>query len=105
MGRFDFCKGFYKSTSPLASNQLCVNFYPEQDESGAGKSQWQLYKTPGIGIFAQDGNAKSIRGSKEFNGRAFFIADGRLWEVFADKSKVSRGTIATDTNPASIAAG
>lgn len=53
MPPFGFCSGFYTAQSVSADAQTCLNFYPERNESGAGKSQMQLYPTPGTRKFAR----------------------------------------------------
>ncbi len=78
-----------------------MNLYPENIESGMGKSAVALYPTPGLTLFAQ--LAQPVRGALSINGRAFFAAGGSLWEVSADRTKANRGAIGNDFQPAMLA--
>jgi hypothetical protein len=53
MAPFGFCSGFYESSLVNADCQQCIDFYPEKNESGAGKSPMQLLPTPGTKTFAK----------------------------------------------------
>lgn len=81
-----------------------MNWYVENDESGAGKSSQVLYPTPGLSEFVNLGGTQ-VRGGITFNGRTFFIADATLWEIFANGNKINRGTVAQDLSLVSMAAG
>ena len=52
MSRFGFVSGTYQSQSPVAAADLCMNWYPEQVESGTGNAPIVLYPTPGLEQFA-----------------------------------------------------
>lgn len=43
-----FCGPAYTLQSISANCQKCVNLYPQQDESGAGKNRAYLFSTPGL---------------------------------------------------------
>ena len=55
MPRFGLVGPTYQSQSPNLDAQLCMNFYPELDESGAGNSPIALYPTPGTKLFSDLG--------------------------------------------------
>ena len=48
MGRFGFCGPAYKAQNLSADAQECINLFLERDESGAGKSEFNLLGTPGL---------------------------------------------------------
>lgn len=52
MPKFGFVGPSYESASVTANAQKCVNLYVEKDESGTGKSPFQLLATPGSRTFA-----------------------------------------------------
>ena len=89
MARFGFCAGGYKSQSLAADAQRCVNFYPETDESGTGKSQVDLYPTPGSAIFAALAGL-SVRGFVQITeqgintGRCFAVSGQYFYELFSN---------------------
>lgn len=53
MPPFGFCSGFYESSLMNVDAQRCIDFYPEKNESGAGKSPMQLLPVPGTKTFAK----------------------------------------------------
>ena len=65
----------YKVQSQSADDQRCINLYPQQDESGSGKSRTILLSTPGLTRFADlTANPGAIRGS-------YTSSKGRLFQV------------------------
>lgn len=106
MSRFGFVGPSYTSQSVNADCQMTMNFYPEINESGEGKSAMPMYPTPGKKLFCSLGGG-AIRGEITFNGRAFVIAGPNVWEIFSTGTgSLLRGTMINfDTNPVSMVAG
>ena len=114
MARFDFCGGSYTAQAVNADCQRCVNFYPEVNESGSGRSKMALMPTPGLAQIASLEAAP--RGQLEYNGRLFVVAGTKLYEITQTASGTGvpitvtatalNGTIplANDGLPASLAA-
>lgn len=94
----------YTSLSPLADCERLGNMYLEKIESEGGKSSFALYQSPGLSRFATLTDTP-IRGMIYHNatGRAFVISGSTLFEVFSDGTKQSRGNVANDGLPASMA--
>jgi hypothetical protein len=80
--RFGFVGPAYQSQSPLADNEQLINWYPEQIESPNSRTQWALYPTPGLAVFAALGNFPTgVRGSYTTQGRTFKVAGTHLFEL------------------------
>src|ERR1700744_5697280 len=114
MVRFGFVGASYTTQSSAVADEECINWFAETNESGAfigsqaygGREAGSLksyFGTPGLSVFSTL-PAGPVRGTFTQNGRAFAVADDQLVEVMADGSFVPRGTVATDSNPASICA-
>jgi hypothetical protein len=80
-----------------------MNFYPESDESGEGKSAMQLYPTPGLALFASVAGVQ-VRGEWTINGRSFAVIDAKLYEVLANGNLTALGGVADDGLLVSMAA-
>ena len=90
MARFGLCSGSYTSSNIAANDQSTVNWYPEADESGQGKSAVSLLPTPGLKTFSSVPG--QVLATYNANGRMFAASiDGNLYEVMADGSTVNRG--------------
>jgi hypothetical protein len=94
----------YTSQSLWVDAERCVNWYPEQIESAAGKAAYALYPTPGFTVFANANRADTqpIRGLFAAEGRLFAMAQG-LWEI--SSTGVWTGYLpgfAVDANPATM---
>lgn len=76
--------------------QRSVNLYPVKGDSGDAKSVAGLQGTPGKSIFCTLPTSRG-RGGREVLGRAFEVFGNTLYEIFTDKTYVSRGTLVTDT--------
>lgn len=101
MSRFGMVGPTYTQESVNADCQRCVNWYPENNESGDGKSAAQLYCTPGLKLFSARSGAQ-VRGEFTITGRTFKVIDAVLYEQFADGSDSALGNVINDGNPASI---
>jgi len=92
----------YVSQSPRVSAQRCVNWYVENVEVPTEPFQTVLYPTPGCDTFVT-ADESPVRGMMEQNGRCFAVIGQTLYEVNADKTLTSRGTVARNTSPATFA--
>ncbi len=100
-----FVGGTYTLRSVNVDLQRCVNLYPEQDESGAGKNGEivSFRRTPGKRIFAQlpDG---PIRGMwLTSGGRVFALSGTNICEILADGSGLLHGTVESTAGTVSMA--
>ena len=96
----------YVSQSLRAADQRCVNWYVENIEVGNETFQTALYPTPGFATH-ETFTESPVRGMIEQNGRCFAVVGQTFYEVFKDPSTttaVAHGTVAFDTNPATMAA-
>lgn len=96
-----FVNAAYESQSPIADDERLVNWYVEQIESPGGKVRSALYPTPGVDAFV---TVDKVGGRAMFSqaGRCFAVVGPTLYELFANGTATSRGTVALDTNPAFI---
>lgn len=78
-----FISGAYTIQSISANNQKCVNLYPQQDESGAGKNSAYLFSTPGLlrvaDLTASKGPSRCTYTSSK--GRLFEVVGSTLYEL------------------------
>lgn len=96
--------GSYVAQSPIALNERTVNLYPEVLKMPGGKSQIQLYPTPGVSAFATS-TASPARGGFYQNGRCFYAMGTTLQEVSSTAVLTDRGTISYMTaDPVTFAA-
>jgi hypothetical protein len=109
-------EGFIGPSSVLASvnadAERTVNLYLEVPDGGAqAKTKAQLIGTPGVAPFlrALDGDAASalpgspVRALFHEDGRCFAVAGGTFCELFGSHTATTRGTVANDGKPATIA--
>jgi hypothetical protein len=87
-----------------ADCQSCINFYPEADESGLGKSPFMLYPTPGLSLFARVANGQQVRGQLTIDQRTFAVVDAELLEILGNGTTVPLGAVANDSSPVSMVA-
>jgi hypothetical protein len=96
-----FIGGSYESQAVTADAEKTVNWYPERMESPGAAARMVLYCTPGV---------EEIVAAATGPGRAHFYMDGRefavigttFYEIGQFGSLTSRGTVALDSNPATI---
>jgi hypothetical protein len=98
MAQFGFCGGTYESALINADNQRCINFFPEADESGLGKTPYILLPSPGLAVFGQVGGGQQVRGVFTISGRSFAVIDGQLYELKANGTLTALGAVANDGN-------
>lgn len=104
MSRFGFVGPSYTLPNITADAQRCVNWYPQSDESGMGKSAMTLEPTPGLSLFAQVGGAAQVRGIWSINGRVFAVIDAELYECLSNGSLNPIGAVGNDGNLVSMVA-
>ncbi len=109
MPRFGLVGPAYRSASVSADAQMCMNLYMENVESGVGKSQAVLYRTPGLLALYALGNA-GLRGNGLITaqGRTFAAVGSQFIELLAPTAGppnfIVRGAIPNDGNPVYMAA-
>lgn len=101
MPKFNLAGGFYSYNSLNWDSQRSVNLYPVKSETGTSKSQMALMGTPGLLNWALLPTFP-IRQVWNANGRGFIVGGNVLYEVFQDKSFVSRGMLSTSNGPVSM---
>lgn len=80
--------------------QRTINFFPVFDKTG--KETKALYGTPGLLEFGNSGALANRQCFTSANGRCFFVAGATLFEVSADGTTTSRGSLLTSTGNISI---
>lgn len=102
----NFCGPSYTSQSPIADAELCLNFYTEQMESPGAPSKWTLYPTPGVNLFVMANVGSRVRQLYSIIvsniERCFAVVSNTLFDVNADRTLTARGTLAEDTNIATL---
>lgn len=101
MARFGLIGGSYISQSINADGEYSQNWYPEAIESQNGKSAMALYCTPGLSLFVNlPGTRKvwlilylTIGSTKRCFAIAEDLTNQYLFEVFANKTQIRRGTL------------
>lgn len=92
----------YTLANRSASIQRAVNLYLSKVEA-ADKAQYILQSVPGL--ITRATVTGEFRGAIETNDRAFVVYGATLYEVAADYTMTSRGTLLTSTGPVSMAYG
>src|SRR5690348_11307052 len=87
-----------------------MNWYLEKDESGQGKSDFQLYPTPGLALLYSLGISAgrgiyTISPAGTAVPRTFAVAGTTLFELNADQTTTNRGTVVNDNLPVSMVGG
>ncbi len=108
MPRFGLIGPAYRSQSVSADAQMTMNLYVENIESGMGKSQAALYRTPGLKQLYNVG-AVGFRGNGllTIQGRTFGAAGTQFIELLAPNLVPNfsvRGAIGNDGKPVYVAA-
>lgn len=82
--RFGFVGPAYASPSPLADNEVLINWRPQKVESPNARTPFILLPTSGLLLFQNLGaNLGGVRGSYTTQGRTFKIAGTHLFELTA----------------------
>ena len=98
IARFGLPGPTYQSQSLNSDAQKCVNFYPETDESGYGKTPVSMYGTPGFTLFSALGGISvrgeiSIASSPTSLARMFAISGAVFYEIFIDGTFTIRNPV------------
>lgn len=91
----------YRSQSPVADAERCVNYFVEFMEATGAKGRMALYPTPGVELFASVNDSPG-RAFRNVNGRVFAVIGPTLYELLSTGAVLTRGTMLTDTSPATI---
>jgi hypothetical protein len=96
-----FIFGSYESQAVTADQEKTVNWYPEPMESPGATAHAALYPTPGVETLA---TGVSNPGRAHFfeNDREFAVIGTILYEIDSIGTLTNRGTVAIDTQPATI---
>ena len=97
-----FIGGSYRAGSKIADDSITMNFYPEMMESPGAKAPIVMYPTPGFTTFYTATEAP-CRGLWSEDGRTLAAMGGLLYEIFADGTAISRGSISNDNEPVTFA--
>ena len=100
----NFCGPDHTGQSSIADVQRTMNWIPEFAEVPGGKGGVRLYPSPGVvnPPFAEFAEAPG-RGIFEDRGKAFTVIGQTFYELDSAQTKTSRGTVATNSNPATMA--
>jgi len=96
-----FIGGTYRSGSKIADDSVTINLYPELMESQSAKAPIVMYSTPGFQDFASAAE-NPVRQLWAEDGRCFSVIGGQLYELYADQTITSRGSVSNDNLPATI---
>jgi len=91
----------YVSQSPNADVEECINWYYERLESTGATARGALYPTPGVRVITTAG-AGPGRAHFFMNSKEFAVIGTTFYEIFESGAIAARGTVATDSNPATI---
>lgn len=98
-------KGFvgpsYVSQSPIADQEETVNLFEERIESPGGTVRTALYPIPGFSLLVNT-NSSSGRAHEFYADREFAVIGGALVEIDTDSNVTFRGSVAVDSNAATI---
>lgn len=93
--------GSYTSESLIVDQERTVNWYIERTESPGAKAKAVLYPAPGVESFVDTGGLNG-RGMFAMDSRCFAVVGASLFEITSLAASTSRGTVATDLNPATM---
>ncbi|MCC6417227.1 MAG: hypothetical protein IT429_03145 [Gemmataceae bacterium] len=96
-----FIGGAYRSQSYVSDNEALINWYIEAMESPGATSPASLYPTPGFQAVATF-DTSGGRAAAECLGRVFVVFGSGFYEVSASWGVTPWGTLAVDSNPATI---
>ena len=91
----------YESAAATADVEKTVNFYVEVQESPGATASRALLPTPGVTEVGAAANGPG-RGHLFIDGREFAVIGTSFYEIDNAGTLTSRGTVALDSNPATI---
>ena len=93
--------GSYESQSILADCERTINWYPELLQAQGATAKTVLYPTPGVTTL---GTMDQVPGRAHFymDGREFAVSGTNFVEIDSLGTAIYRGTVALDSNPATI---
>jgi len=97
----EFCGPSRPSQSTVASGEQTINWYTERLESPAARAKTVLYPTPGVTQFGSVAESP-VRAMFATDSRCFAVIGTKLYEFDSGGSETDRGTVASDSNPATI---
>lgn len=101
MAELPFVGPTYRSQSVTADDEECMNWYVEIMESAGATAKSVLYPRPGVVPFSQLPSVP-LRALFFMAGRCFAVGGAVFYEIQSDGTAISRGTMATNNNPATI---
>lgn len=97
----NFIGGSYETRAVPMDSERTINFYVERMESPGTTSQAALYPTPGM-TELDDGVIGHGRAHAEFDGLEYAVIGGTFYTVNQSGTLASVGTVALDSNPATL---
>lgn len=96
-----FVGGSFQDENPITDSEDLINYYIQHSESEGASAPNELLPTPGFqsAYTVSQGGGRAMY---EMDGRSFGVVGVKLYEWFADGSSIERGTVAIDSNPATI---
>lgn len=98
-----FIGGSYQSQAVTADQELTINLYPELLQSPTATKKLALYPSPGVDALSTWPTGGVGRGHIAINGREFCVIGTSFIEVDSSGAMTSRGTVAIDSRPATLA--
>jgi hypothetical protein len=98
-----FIGGSYESQAVTADAELTMNWFVENIESPGAPFRRALFPTPGVQTISA-GTAGTQPGRAHFGTPTaeFAVIGNTLWQIDFNGVRTSRGTVAVDSNPATI---
>jgi len=96
-----FLGGSYETAAVTADQERTVNLFFENMQSEGATTRAALYPTPGVSELST-GTSGPGRGHFAMNGREFAVIGTTFYEINSSGTLTSRGTVALDSNPATI---
>lgn len=97
-----FLGGAYAGANPVSANETLINWFLSAVEAPGALTPAEYLPTPGARTFS----TASVAGGRAAwagDGRCFVVHGNTLSELNAAGTATGRGTVVTDTNPATIA--
>lgn len=93
-----------QNANPFISNERTLNLFQSPAESDGAMNRWGLLPTPGVEVYSP--RAASLSGPGRalelWDGRCFAVIGQEFVELLSGGARVVRGTVAVDSNMATI---